>query len=426
MREREHDDKIELFEELISSSADSIFQQTQILSNRGSYLSNACTPDVTDGLPVVSSQSQDWDGEQPSYLMDGTCGIDKTRIMVEPDFDTFTIPIFMDQLITKRGNSGSATKGEVEIPGLLTAYVAWNDHFQKLSIEFNPSHVTIPQGLGLCPFYKFSQVTEIVIRAIFNKGDKDARPVFWKRIDDLDAPYEFEDGWEKLISIHRLDIARDFLVSDKRFSLEQLRRTYPSRSRNQTSEQYRNDGRLNTLTYPVSGNTPEIMLYDKHQERLRNPKPGFPEIAVGTFRFEISVPRQAWVAKHTTTLNLFTPSRLDKWIRGKWEISKFWTNLIWEGQSAMDAHSSGLTTSRINELIGFAHCFKHGIPMNYSSRDIRRLRAECRDVGLTLGQELSDIGVPYGHLDFVSGDIKNPLPDDFSLSNGNLFSIIDA
>jgi hypothetical protein len=34
--------------------------------------------------------------------------------------------------------------------------------------------------------------------------------------------------------------------------------------------------------------------------------------------------------------------------------------------------------------------------------------------------------VPYGHLDFMSGDIKKPLPADFSLSNGNLFSIIDA
>jgi hypothetical protein len=168
------------------------------------------------------------------------------------------------------------------------------------------------------------------------------------------------------------------------------------------------------------------MLYDKHQERLRNPRREFPEIAVGTFRFEISVPRQAWVAKHTTTLNLFTPSRLDKWIRGKWEISKFWTNVIWEGQSAMDAQSSGVPTSRVNELIGFAHCLKHEVPMNYTSREIRRLRSECRDIGLTLDGDLSDIGVPYGHLDFVSGDIQKPLPEDFSLSNGNLFSIIDA
>jgi hypothetical protein len=426
MRERKDDDKIELFEELISSDTDSIFNQTQILSNRGSYLSNACTPDVTDGLPAVSSQSQDWGGGQPSYLMDGTCGIDKTRIMVEPDFDTFTVSTFMEQLISRRGNSGSATQGEVEIPGLLKAYVKWSDYYQKLTIEFNPSHVTIPLGQGLCPFYKFSQITEIVIRAIFHKGDRDARPVFWKPIDDLDAPYEFEDGWEKLISVHRLDIARDFILSDRRFSLEQLRRTYPSRSRYQASEQYRNNGRLNTLTYPVSENTPKIKLYDKHQERLRNPQPQFPEIAVGTFRFEISVPRQAWVNQHTTTLNLFTPSRLDKWIRGKWEISKFWTNLIWEGQSAMDAQSSGVPTNRINELIGFAHCLKNEIPMNYSSRDIRRLRAECRDVGLTLDGDLSDMGVPYGHLDFVSGDIRKPLPEDFSLSNGNLFSIIDA
>jgi hypothetical protein len=426
MRESEESVKIGTFEDLISSNSDSVATQTQIMTNRGSYLSNACTPDVTARLSAVFSQSQDWAGGQPSYLIDGTCGIDKTRIMVEPDFDTFTISTFMDRLITRRGNSGSATKGEVEIPGLLTAYVQWNDYCQKLSIEFNPSHVTIPLGLGLCPFYKFSQITEIVIRAIFGEGDRDARPVFWKRTDDLDAPYEFEEGWERFVSVHRLDIARDFIVSDKRFSLEQLRRTYPSRSRNQASEQYRNDGRLNTLTYPVSENTPEIMLYDKHQERLRNPKPEFPEIAVGTFRFEISVPRQAWVKNHTTTLNLFTPSRLDKWIRGKWEISKFWTNVVWEGQSAMDAHLLGVSTNRVNELIGFAHCLNHGIPMSYSNREIRRLRAECRELGITLDGDLSDIGVPYGHLDFMSGDIKKPLPADFSLSNGNLFSIIDA
>jgi hypothetical protein len=426
MHELEPNDKIDLFEELIPSKVDSIVMQTQNPTNRGSYLSNACTPDVTDGIPVVSSQSQDWGGDLPNYLIDGTCGIDKTRILVEPDFDSLAVYPFMESLITRKGNSGSATSGEVEIPGLLTAFVHWDHQASKLSIQFNPSHVTIPLGLGLCPFNKFTQITEIVIRAVFLQGDRHARPVFWKKIDDLDSPYEFEVGWEKSVSIHRLDIARDFVVSDKRFSLEQLRRTYPSRSRYQAAEQYRNDGRLNTLTYPVSSNTPKIKLYDKGQERMRKPKPHFPEIAAGTYRFEISVPRQAWVDKHTTTLDLFTPSRLDKWIRGKWETSKFWSNLIWEGQSAFDAHGSEMSTSRVNELLGFAHCVKHGVQMNYSSREIRKLRAECRALGLSLGEDLADMGVPYGHLDFISGDIKSPLPNDFSLSKGNLFSIIDA
>lgn len=426
MRERKHNGKIELFEELISSDTDSIIDQSLILTNRGSYLSNACTPDETDGLPMASSQSQDWSGEQPSYLSDGTCGIDKTRILVEPDFDTLAVFPFMDRLISRRGNSGSATSGEVEIPGLLTAFVHWDHQASKLSIQFNPSHITVPLGVGLCPFNKFTQITEIVIRAVFLQGDPHARPVFWKKNDDLDSPYEFEEGWEKSVSIHRLDIARDFKVRDKRFSLEQLRKIYPSRSRFQAAEQYRNDGRLNTLTYPVSDNTPKIKLYDKRQERMRRPKPHFPEVAAGTYRFEISVPRQAWVDKHTTTLDLFTPSRLDKWIRGKWETSKFWGNLIWEGQSAFDAHLSEMPTSRVNELLGFAHSVRHGVSMNYSSRELRRLRTECRLLGLSLGDDLADMGVPYGHLDFISGDVKKPLPNDFSLSKGNLFSIIDV
>ncbi len=118
--------------------------------------------------------------------------------------------------------------------------------------------------------------------------------------------------------------------------------------------------------------------------------------------------------------------RLEKLIKEKWEVSNFWTNLIWEG-AAMDlAHDSKLSTSRINEVLGFAECLRHPIFMRYSHKDEKSLRADAKRIGISLGKPITKQGRPYAHLHFMSGDLAAPLPEAFSITKGGLFSIIGS
>jgi hypothetical protein len=179
----------------------------------------------------------------------------------------------------------------------------------------------------------------------------------------MSGRYDFRAGWTKQINISRIDLARDFSVTDPRFSLEQLGHTYPRRSRGQTSSHFRNSSKLNTLSFPTSSGTTKLKLYDKFEERKSHRLKAFSgkTIPMGTFRFEASFPRDQLNYNHMKTLDLFTPIRLDKMLRGKWVDSNYWVNLKWAGQASLDAHKSGLPAQRINEVLGFAHSSYFGV-----------------------------------------------------------------
>jgi hypothetical protein len=140
-----------------------------------------------------------------------------------------------------------------------------------------------------------------------------------------------------------------------------------------------NGGKLNTLSYPVGNRTTKIKLYDKYAERLAKPVKDAPPIPEGTFRFEISIPRHQLRRFHLTNLEVLIPKRLEKLIKEKWETSNFWTNLIWEGEALNLAHNSKLSSSRINEVLGFAECLRHSIYMRYSIKRSEITTGRCKE-----------------------------------------------
>ena len=145
---------------------------------------------------------------------------------------------------------------------------------------------------------------------------------------------------------------------------------------------------------PFSNRTTKIKLYDKYAERQAKPINDAPPIPVGTFRFEISIPRHQLRLVHLTNLEVLTPKRLEKLLKEKWEVSNYWTNLIWEGEAMDLAHESTLTTARINEVIGFAECLRNSIFMRYSNKEERALKADAKRLGISLGRAITKQGRP--------------------------------
>jgi len=360
-----------------------------------------------------------------SYLSNGSCGVDKTRIAVCIDPDSIHLPSFMARLL-KPKRDGTPSDGIAQIPDFPEVYIKWDHQKFRLYIEFNPSDFTRETGLELCPFELLPLVTETVIRRVLMQGDPRAIPEGAIRSKKKGERYVLPEDWTKHIEVFRIDLARDFHITDDRFSLRQLEATWPSRSRNKAATHFLNGGRLNTLSYPVANRTTKIKLYDKYRERLSKPVKNGPPIPEGTFRFEISIPRHQLRRFHLTNIEVLIPKRLEKLIKEKWETSNYWTNLIWEGEAMDLAHDSKLPASRINEVLGFAECFRHSIFMRYSIKDEKSLRADAKKLGISLGRPLTKQGKPYAHLHFISGDLAAPIPDTFNLTKEGLFSIIGS
>ena len=398
-------------------------------SNRSPYLSNQGAYEYVDedwqSLLNESQDSAELKSSQSSYLLDGTCGIDKARIAVPLDHSSLHLQTLMRKLIKPKNPLHSPMSGKAKLDGFPELFVRWDYAQHRLEIEFNPSDFTRPEGLELCPFGVLIPISEFTIRHVL-AVDR-VLPAFAINDDYLSGRYDFRRGWTKLIDISRIDSARDFKITDSRFSLEQIRHTYPRRSRGQTSSQFRNEAKLNTLSFPTSGGTTKIKLYDKFEERKNHPVKSFPgnPIPRGTFRFEASYPREQLNYSHMKTLDLFTPMRLEKMLKKKWVDSNFWVNLTWEGQASFDAHNAGLTAQRVNEVLGFAQSTFYGIEMEYSYRERKSLKSDARKLGINIAAPIEKSGLPYGHLDFNSGDVRKPLPLDFSLSKDDLFGMIN-
>ena len=406
------------------STAFEKYQKKSYGSNRGLYLPIYKSTSESDGAPA-SSESQDSKEAERSYLSNGSCGVDKTRIAVGIDPDSIHLPSFMARLL-KPKRDGTPSDGIAQIPDFPEVYIKWDHQRFRLYLEFNPSDFTRESGLELCPFELLPLITEVVIRRVLLQGDPDALPTGAVKSKKKGERFSLPVDWAEDIEVFRIDLARDFHISDERFSLRQLETTWPSRSRHRAATHFLNGGKLNTLSYPVANRTTKIKLYDKYAERMAKPFKNAPPIPEGTFRFEISIPRHQLRLFHLTDLGVLTPLRLEKLIKEKWEVSNFWTNLIWEG-AAMDlAHDSKLPASRINEVLGFAECFRHSIFMRYSIKDEKSLRADAKKLGISLGRPLTKQGKPYAHLHFMSGNLAAPIPDAFNLTKEGLFSIIGS
>jgi hypothetical protein len=174
------------------------------------------------------------------------------------------------------------------------------------------------------------------------------------------------------------------------------------------------DGKIETLTHVCGKDTARHQIYDKHKERkkaLANKKKikvVTDPIPQGTYRYETQIPRVALRKSHITTLDLLIPERINKIALNYWTSSNYHRPLIWEGQIATEM-STVLTPTEVAESLQFIRNLALGVVMDYSPSDVRRIERLIKKAGVSKKQELASQGMPYGHLDFITGEIV-PLP----------------
>jgi len=373
-------------------------------SNRGSYPHLINTYQYQPSSPGCS---QEHAGIAGNLLTDGSIGVDKIRISVALDPDSIALNDFLYKLLGEWGKRG----GKVRIPNFPEVYIGWDYKRSIMYLEFNPSRFVWHIGISLCPFSWLIDLTGWVMQTVLKFGDPKARPLFaTEQVDKKTGEIllVYPEDWANEVWVSLLHLSADFKALDKKFSLSQLEGVQPSRTKAALS--YRNKGILNTLTHVASAKTTRVSLYNKFNERQGKPEPDAPPVAPNTYRFEVQLPRKSIAKASLGRLGGCTESNSAARLLQKWKDSGFHKDLVWEGAMVQVIHSSQLSNTEKNELIGYQLACQYGVPLsNYDPKDIVRLDRLTESFRITKTLPITAQGPSYGHLELESVSLVAPL-----------------
>lgn len=373
-------------------------------SNRGSYPHLLNTYQYQPSSPC---RSQEQAGIASDLLTNGSIGADKIRISVALDPDSVALDSFLYRLLGVWGKRG----GKVHIPNMPEVYIGWDYLRSILYLEFNPSRFVWHIGMPLCPLSWLIDVTGWVLQTVLKFGDPKARPLFAtetvnKKTGEIQLVYPVD--WADEVWVSVLHLSADFKELDEKFALSQLEGVQPSRTKAALS--YRNRGVLNTLTHVASAKTTRVSFYDKFNERQAKPEPDAPPVAPNTYRFEVQLPRKSIAKSPLSRLGGCTESNTAARLSQKWKDSGFQKDLVWEGSMVQVIHSSKLSNTEKNELIGYILACQYGVPMdNYDPKDIKRLDRLAESFRISKALPITQQGPSYGHLELETVSIVAPL-----------------
>jgi hypothetical protein len=357
-------------------------------------------------LSTMKPMDEDYLGQLPTYMTDGSFGVDRIRVTFLMDPNSVTQRIFLSNVW---GSRSVKTRGSVKLPGQSDIYLHWPDTGdQFITLEFNPSNFSRVDGFEICPPILLSHYVEEVIRSVLILGEPTSRPIFMSR-QPWDVIGPWPRNWPSHMKINGLHLARDFRITDTRFSLEQMRLLKPQRMSCVTFH-IGLDGEVETVTHPASRTTARHMIYNKTRERkkalssTKRNKTVFQSVPEGTFRYEIQVPYRALRDNGIKVLDVLTPERISKMALGYWGKSNYFAPLIWEGQLVSDI-STILGDLEASQILQYLENIHLGVTMNYSRKEINRMEKLIRQLGISKKLRLSAQGMPYGHIDFESGGL---------------------
>jgi hypothetical protein len=382
---------------LLASKKSGLTSNSRFYSPISSSISTLSNLDTTDPEYLKSL---------PSYMSDGSFGVDMVRVSLTVDPNSV---VHADFLSNVYGSDGNKTSGIVKLQGQPNVYMFWPDTGKQImSLHFNPSNFSRIDGFEICPPTLLSHYVAKAIKAVLNLGDPQARPTFMEN-----APWgEVEPwprDWTEHIGISTIHLARDLSITDPRFNLEQLRLLKPKRM-GAVKLIIGSDGEVETVTHTAGKDTARQQIYNKHRERKKllgsnkRTKSASTPIAEGTYRYEIQVPRVALRKNHIYTLDVMTPERLHKMALGHWDNSNYSTPLIWEGQIGAEM-STVMSDSEIAESLQYIRNLHLGVEMGYSPKEIKRIERLIKKAGVSQKKKLNIQGLPYGFLDFKAGGL---------------------
>lgn len=260
----------------------------------------------------------------PSFMKDGTFGIDGLTISIGLDEDSIDLANFLTNLIGK----GNKTKGAVSLPNMPSVWIFWPSTGidQKLKINFNPSNFSRIDGFEICPPPLIHYYTELALRVILKKGDLMARPSFMKNTP-FGTLNPWPDSWTEHVELFQVHYARDVVIEDPEFDLSCMQDLKPKYAK--ASVIYRNSGLVETITHRSSKKVAKHSFYDKSIERKKllkskkRYKNTFVPMKDNTKRYEVQLPRAELKKFHNETLDVLTPERVLKAFRYYWGLSNY-------------------------------------------------------------------------------------------------------
>jgi hypothetical protein len=358
-------------------------------------------------LTTLNTLDENYLASLPSYMVDGSFGVDMVRISLVVDPNSV---VHADFLSNVYGSDGNKTNGTVKLPGQPNVYMFWPDTGRQImTLQFNPSNFSRAHGLEICPPVLLGHFIKHVIQQVLALGDPQARPDFM-----ASAPWgavePWPQNWYEFVYLSNIHFARDMVISDPRFDLRQLELLKPKRM-GAVKLILGSDGSVETVTHTAGKDTAKHQIYDKHKERQKllaskkKTKVVTDPIPKGTFRYEVQMPRVALRKIHIKTLDVMTPERIQKMALGYWANSNYGSPLIWAGQVAAEM-GTVMSFTETAEAIHYINNLQLGVPINLPRKEQKRIEGLIKSSGFSIKKPLCQQGLPYGSLDFKTGSLS--------------------
>jgi hypothetical protein len=214
-----------------------------------------------------------------------------------------------------------------------------------------------------------------------------AWPEFIRWTDDGEIVWDAD--WADQVKIRRLDIARNFLVSDPALVKRALPNVTSRHARMKV--QYQNSKGGWTIVNGTS-RSGQDRLYDKAAELdASRPEASMHDAGDGLFRFETQLQKERLASHGLTRLSDVTSNTAWKALVGRWEATR-WGSPLPTSSGLLEA-LEGLSGLQAERLLGFLHLDAIGHAEQLQSPShVKDYRALARSRGLTPGMPVELLG----------------------------------
>jgi hypothetical protein len=339
---------------------------------------------------------------QPSLPVDDRYGIDTVAFYMPIDIadcdPTSGIWQYEGSRNLQKESSGPASYvGNIQC-GYSNVHLNLYIDTARCRVEFNAARIIYPKSARLLPPGALVRAVELVLDSLAGV----VTPAF----DSVNEAGEYirDTDWAEQIILTRLDVTRDFIVSDPatvQLGLAKVQAGYQKTQQVMTSPK----GGWSI----VNGTKFEgkDTFYDKEAELRTHGIASERQDGSVLYRFESSLKGTRLKGSGMKKLSGVTDDLVWEALNKRWDATGWDTPL--PGSTGFIDSLSHLTPTRMDNLIGFLHRCACGMDVSMSKTYLREHNKLARSCGLTPGLPVELLGKADRYLDLVLGEIV-PLP----------------